>query len=150
MKIAEIIVEGAFSQGQNAVNKVLHPLQAIQGNASFQKGYNAVAHPLRSLAGALGSTKFKNDQKDKTKTKPQEIQPVELKRSADRVASGQKLFSDDLSNLKQMYHAVNRNTIRIPTGIDKKELLNSIRTAYNNQQLNDKQQSILSQFAKSL
>ena len=152
MKIKEIVFESsAFQKGKDAVDTVLNPSRLFTRNASFQKGYNAVSNPMSLIKGAgnklagIGKTTSAAPSKQVTAIKPHQI-----KQSTNRVANNQKLFADDITNLKQTYHAVNRNTVKIPTDINKKELLDSIRAAYNNQKLNDRQQELLSRFSKSL
>lgn len=152
MKINEIILESsAFQKGKDAVDTVLNPTRLFTRNASFQKGYNAVLNPMSLIKGAgnklagIGKTKSAAPSKQITAIKPHQI-----KQSTSRVANNQKLFADDLANLKQTYHAVNRNSVKISTDINKKELLDAIRAAYNNQQLNDRQQELLSRFSKSI
>jgi hypothetical protein len=153
MKINEIVLESsAFQKGKDAVDTVLNPTRLFTRNASFQKGYNAVSNPMSLIKGA--GNKLAGIGKTTTPAALSKqitaIKPHQIKQSTDRVANNQKLFSDDISNLKQTYHAVNRNTVKIPTDVNKKELLDSIRAAYNNQKLNDRQQELLSRFSKSL
>jgi hypothetical protein len=152
MKIKEIVFESsAFQRGKDTVDTVLNPTRLFTRNASFQKGYNAVSNPMSLIKGAGNKLAgMGKSNTDTTSKQPTAIQPYQIKQSTSRVANNQKLFSDDIANLKQTYHAVNRNTVKIPTDVNKKELLDSIRAAYNNQQLNDRQQELLSRFSKSL
>jgi hypothetical protein len=152
MKIKEIVFESsAFQKGKDAVDTVLNPTRLFTRNASFQKGYNAVSNPMSLIKGAGNKlAKMTKSPSSDTSKQTTAIQAHQIKQSTDRVANNQKLFADDISNLKQTNHAVNRNTIKIPTDVNKKELLDSIRAAYNNQKLNDRQQELLSKFSKSL
>jgi hypothetical protein len=143
MKIKDIVVEaGEFKQGFKAVDRALKPSNYISKDAksAYSKGFNAVDK-------ILSPKKWFSSDKE---AEPQSaaapaMKSVDIRTAVENAAAG-RVYQQDVQALKKIYSAVKSGAIK--TNLDQAALLAAIKTAYQQQPLNDNQRALLSQFSK--
>ena len=146
MKIRELVAEaGEFKQGYAAMDKALKPSSHIgpDTKAAYKKGFNAVDKML-SPSKWFDKSGSPDTVKSTAADRPQ-LSRVDIKTALQNAEAGQ-VYQNDVKVLTQIYGSVKSGAIK--THIDQASLLAALKTAYQQQPLDDNQQAVLSQFSK--
>jgi hypothetical protein len=130
--------ESPYQQGYQAVNKLMNPTQLVSKSPEYQRGYQAV-NKLMSP-----STWFDKSQKS-AQPAQKKLPSHEIRNTLVNVSSGQKLYRQDIDNLKTIYAMVDDGSIKVN---DRKVVLDTLKSAYSGRSLSKEQTEILATLSK--
>lgn len=134
--------ESPYQRGYQAVNKLMSPTQWIDKSPEYQRGYQAVSKLMSP------STWFDKSQKSAqpaAQTSQKKLPSHEIRNTLVNVSSGQKLYRQDIDNLKTIYAMVDDGSITVN---DRKVVLDTLKSAYSGKSLSKEQTEILATLSK--